>query len=87
MAAKRRVEVFSAGCPICQEAIEVIRREACPSCEIIVQNMMETQVAERARKLGIRSVPAVVINDILVPSSGGGIDIQVLKDAGLGRAL
>ena len=33
MAAKRKIEVFSAGCATCEEAIAVIRRAACPSCE------------------------------------------------------
>src|SRR5262245_4132950 len=31
---KRKVEVFSAGCPACVETIELVKRVACPSCEI-----------------------------------------------------
>jgi hypothetical protein len=67
---------------------EAIRQEACPSCEIIVLDMMDSQIAARAKKLGIRSVPAVLIDGKLADCcSGRGVDIQVLKDAGLGRAL
>ena len=61
MAATRKIEVFSAGCPTCHEASELIRRAACPSCEVIVHDMRDVEVAERAKGLGIRSVPAVVI--------------------------
>jgi len=88
MATKRKIEVFSAGCATCQEAIEAIRQEACPSCEIIVLDMMDSQVARRAKELGVQSVPAVAIDGKLASCcSGRGVDIRVLRDAGLGRAL
>jgi glutaredoxin 3 len=41
MAAKRKIEVFSAGCATRHEAIDVISRAACPSCEVIVHDMKE----------------------------------------------
>lgn len=86
MAAKRKIEVFSAGCATCQEAIEVIRRAACPSCEVIVHDMKDAEVAERAKGLGIRSVPAVVIEGKLAACCAGrGVDEAVLRAAGLGR--
>jgi glutaredoxin len=88
MAAKRKVEIFSAGCPTCQEAIEAIKQEACPSCEIIVHDMMNNQIAARTKELGIRSVPAVLIDGKLADCCANrGVDIQTLRDAGLGRAL
>ncbi len=88
MAAKRKVEVFSAGCATCHEAIEAVKREACSSCEIIVHDMKDIQVVRRAKELGVRSVPAVVIDGKLASCcSGRGVDIQVLKNTGLGKAL
>ena len=86
MAGKRKVEVFSAGCATCQEAIEAVKREARSSCEIIVHEMKDIQVVRRAKELGVRSVPAVVIDGKLASCcSGRGVDIQVLKNTGLGR--
>jgi glutaredoxin 3 len=86
MAAKRKIEVFSAGCATCHEAIEVIRRAACPSCEVIIHDMRDVEVAKRAKGLGIRSVPAVVIEGKLAGCCAGrGIDVTVLRAAGLGR--
>ena len=88
MAAKRKVEVFSAGCATCHEAIEAVKREACSSCEVIVHDMKDIQVVRRAKELGVRSVPAVVIDGKLASCcSGRGVDIQVLKNTGLGKAL
>lgn len=88
MADKRKIEIFSAGCATCLEAIEAVKQEACSSCEVIVHDMMDMHVARRAKELGIRSVPAVAIDGKLSPCCAGrGVDIDVLKNAGLGRPL
>jgi len=86
MTAKRKIEVFSAGCPACAETIELVNRIACPSCEISVLDMNQAAVAQRAKELGIRSVPAVVIDDKLADCCAGrGPEEAVLRAAGLGQ--
>jgi glutaredoxin len=86
MSPKRKIEVFSAGCPACQEAIEMVNRVACPSCEVVVRDMHDPQVAQRAKSLGIRSVPAVVIDGRLADCCAGrGPDEATLRAAGLGQ--
>jgi hypothetical protein len=88
MAAKRKIEVFSAGCSACTEVIEMVKRAACPSCEVTVHDMNDINVAQRAKSLGIRSVPSVVIDGKLADCcSSRGVDEQVLRAAGLGRAI
>ncbi len=88
MAEKRKIEVFSAGCTVCNDAIEAVKKEACSSCEILVHDMRDVQVIKRARDLGVRSVPAVVIDGKLASCcADGGIDVDVLRNAGLGKAL
>lgn len=87
MNAKRKVEVFSAGCPTCQTAIELANRLACSSCEVSILDMNDIDVAQRARDLGVRSVPAVAINgQLLSCCSGAGVDERALRAAGLGQA-
>jgi glutaredoxin 3 len=82
MATQRKVEVFSAGCAACHEVIETVKRAACP------HDMKDINVAKRAKSLGIRSVPAVVIDGKLADCCAGrGVDEHVLRGAGLGRAL
>jgi len=76
---KRKVEVFSAGCALCEEVIDVVRREAGSSSEVIVHNMKDARALARAEELGIRSVPAVVVDGRLASRAGGGVDIQALK--------
>jgi len=88
MSKKRKIEVFSAGCPACDEAIQTVKRIACPSCETEVLNMKEPRVAARAKELGISRVPAIVIDGRLAECClAGAVDEQVLRAAGLGMPL
>ena len=88
MTTKRKIEIFSAGCPVCREAIEMVKRNACQSCVITVLDMNDSNVADRAKKLGIRSVPAVVIDGRLADCCAGrGPDEATLKAAGLGQLI
>ena len=86
--AKRLIEVFSAGCSICDDSVERIRELACSSCEITVLDMQRSDVADRAKVLGIRSLPAVLIDGKLTDCCAGrGVDEADLKAAGLGQPL
>ncbi len=88
MSDKRKIEIFSAGCPACTEAIELVEDLACPSCEITVFDMHDGAVAYRAKTLGIARVPAVVIDGKLAECcASGGPDEATLRAAGLGVPL
>jgi glutaredoxin 3 len=88
MDGKRTIEIFSAGCPACEEVVELVSRVACPSCDVTVLDMRDPEVARRAKNSGIRSVPAVVINGQLADCCAGrGPDEQALRAAGLGQPL
>lgn len=81
----RKVEIFSAGCPKCENVIREIRDVACPSCDIEVLDMMKPEVLKRATALGVLSLPAVAIDGKLADCCAGrGVDIETLKAAGLG---
>lgn len=88
MNAKRKIEVFSAGCPVCEETVTLVNRLACPSCEVEVLDMRRPEVAARAKRLGVRSVPAIAINDELADCCAGrGPDEKALRAAGIGQPL
>ncbi len=88
MAAKRKIEIFSAGCSVCTESIGQIEALACSSCEVEVLDLREHEVSERAIRLGIRSIPAVLIDGVLADCcSGRGVDMSTLQAAGLGVQL
>lgn len=88
MTTKRKIEVFSAGCPVCEETVKLVERLACPSCEVQVLDMNDPAVASRAKALGVRSVPAVAIDGKLASCCAGrGVDEATLRAAGLGQPL
>lgn len=88
MKTKRQVEVFSAGCALCEETIALVHQLSCTSCEVTVLDTHKPDIAARAKNLGIRSIPAVVINGQLADCcTGRGPNEQSLRAAGLGQAL
>lgn len=88
MADQRNVEIFSAGCPICGEVVQMVREMACESCDIHVLNVNEDAVAQRASDLGVRSVPAVAIDGTLASCcTDRGVDEAALQAAGIGQPL
>ena len=81
----RTIEVFSAGCPCCDETVKAVKAASCPSCNVVVRDMKDPTVAAEAKKHGIKRVPAVVIDGQLADCcASGGVDIGVLKSMGLG---
>jgi glutaredoxin len=88
MTATRKIEVFSAGCVLCEDTITLINQIACPSCEVEILDMSKPEVSKRAKQYGIRSVPAVAIDGKLADCCAGrGPDETQLRAAGIGTPL
>lgn len=84
MADKRKVEVFTAGCVCCDNAVALVKKIACDSCDVQVLDMHQDSTVHRARELGVRRVPSVAINGVLAECCQRGIDEQTLRAAGVG---
>ncbi len=88
MPERRHVEIFSAGCAVCEETIALVNRLACDSCEVVVHDMADPEVTSRAGQLGIHSVPAVAIDGRLAECCARrGPDEASLRAAGVGQPL
>ena len=82
METKKKIEIFSAGCATCKETIELVKRIAGSSHEVVVHDMQKADVASKAKNYGVRSVPAVVVNGILASCCAGrGPEENVLREA------
>jgi glutaredoxin 3 len=81
----RRVEIFSAGCPTCHHTIEQLREQIDARHEIVVHDLHADQnAAEKAEGLGIRTVPAVVVDGSLLSCCANtGPTAHELRAAGL----
>jgi len=58
MTTTRTIEIFSAGCAACEETVALVKRVACPSCEVTVLDMHNPEVARRAKSLVLRTAIA-----------------------------
>ena len=87
MNAKRKVEIFSAGCAVCDDMVRLVKATSCPSCDVTVLDTNNIQVAQRAKALGISRVPAVVVDGKLADCCiGNGVTEATLRAAGVGQA-
>ncbi len=87
MTTQRKVEIFSAGCSICEETITLVTKIACPSCDVQVLDTHDSAVLAKAKGYGIRSVPAVVVDGKLADCCAGrGPTEDALRAAGIGAA-
>lgn len=78
----KKIEVFSAGCHACAEAVDMIQRIVGSAHQVEVLDMARAEVAARARQLGIHSVPSVVIDGKLADCyAGRGPDEKALRAA------
>jgi hypothetical protein len=88
MKRKRQIEIFSAGCPTCKEAIKLVQSLACESCEIKIRDMNARGVAAKARQYGVKRLPAILIDGKLAECCDNrGVDAKVLRSAGVGVRL
>ena len=85
---RRKVEIFSAGCPVCEDAIQRVTEIACPSCEVEVLDMNDPVTAKAAEAYGVQRVPAVVVDGKLAPCCAvAGVDEALLRWLGLGQPI
>ena len=84
---KHRIEVFSAGCATCDESVNFVRELAGDVHELHIHDMHKSDVARRAKSLGVRSLPAVVIDGKLAGccSGRGPNEATIRRELGLGR--
>ncbi len=82
---RRVVEVFIAGCPVCDDTVKLVQSMACSSCDVQVLNLRTDAAAQaKARTYGVKRVPAVVVNGQLAECCQGAVDANVLRALGVG---
>ncbi|MBW7891915.1 MAG: thioredoxin family protein [Chitinophagaceae bacterium] len=87
---KRQIEVFSAGCPVCEPVVKMVEEMACASCEITIYNLVEQcdskVCVDKMKEYNITSLPAVAVNGKLLSCcKDKGISKGELIAAGIGQ--
>ena len=85
---KRHVEVFSAGCAVCEPAVELVQRIACPSCDVTIHNVRDDpKAAARAKAAHVTRLPMVLVDGKPLECCHiGPVTEAALRAAGVGRA-
>lgn len=89
--ATRRVEVFTAGCPVCDPVVTLVKSLICPSCDLKVYDLREgcapDECRDKATRYGITAVPAVAVDGVLLDCCRRGpITAELLQAAGIGQS-
>lgn len=58
----RRIEVFTADCPLCRDTLKIIKQVKCPECEVIERRCSGEVCCEPAKGYDIKSVPTIVVD-------------------------
>ena len=81
----RKVEVFTAGCSLCDEAVQLVQNLACPSCRVEVLDMKDESAQQKAKQYGVTRVPSVVVNGTLADCcQTGEVNADSLRALGVG---
>lgn len=64
---EQTIEVFTAGCPVCHETLELVRQAVSPcGCEVIERRCQGEVCCEPAVRYGVKALPTIVINGSVV---------------------
>lgn len=87
---KRVIEVFTAGCSVCQPTVDLIKSMACSSCQVIVYDLSKPydteECLDKVKQYGVKSLPAVAVNGVLLDCcQQKSVSVDKLTKAGLGE--
>jgi len=62
MAAKRKIEVFTAGCSLCDDTLRLVKEAVLScGCEVTERRCPPKQICEEGKAYGVRAMPTVVV--------------------------
>ena len=67
MAGKRKIEVFTAGCSLCDDTLRLVKDAvASCGCEVIERRCPPQQMCEEGKAYGVHAMPTVVVNGAIM---------------------
>ena len=85
---RRKVEIFTAGCSLCQGVVDMIHQLTCPDCDVTVYNLYQNEGVKEAKEHGRTATTSVVVNGQLLDCcKRGPITKEDLKAAGIGKSV
>jgi len=67
MPGKRKIEVFTAGCSLCDETLCLVKDAVLScGCQVIERHCPPRQMCEEGKAYGVRAMPTVVVDGVIV---------------------
>ena len=67
MAGKRKIEVFTAGCSLCDDTLRLVKDAvASCGCEVVERRCPPQQMCEESKAYGVRAMPTLVVNGAIM---------------------
>jgi len=67
---KRQIEIFTAGCPVCEPVVQLVEDTVCENCEITIHNVKEQCESKicltKMKEYGVKRLPAVAVDGKLL---------------------
>jgi len=86
---KRTIEIFTAGCPVCNPVVQMVKQTADDNCEITIYDLVkqceEKACIDKMKAYGIIRVPSIVVNGKLLDCCDQTVTQQDLINAGIGQ--
>jgi hypothetical protein len=87
---KRKIEVFTANCPVCDPVVKQINELSCGNCDVTVYDLIklcdDKACLNKAKEYGVKRVPAVVVDGKLINCcQDNSITKEDLVNAGIGQ--
>jgi predicted thioredoxin/glutaredoxin len=58
----KKIEIFTADCPLCKETLEMLREEICDECELIECRCEGDECCQPALKYELKAIPTIVVD-------------------------
>lgn len=89
---KRQIEIFTAGCPVCDSTVKMVQELACDNCEITIYDLVkqcdDKTCLAKVKEYDIQKLPAVAVNRKLLDCCrSNAIRREDLLAAGVGKPL
>jgi len=87
---KREVEIFTAGCPVCQPIVQLVKDTVGNDCNITIHNLSEQCESKicitKMEEYDVKRLPAIAVNGKLLSCC---TNVEITKDslinAGIGN--
>lgn len=89
---KRQVEIFTAGCPVCDTTVKMVNELICNDCQVVIYDLVK-QCGDKAcitkvKNYGIQRLPAVAVDGKLLSCcADGAVTPTELMAAGVGQPI